>query len=94
MRVLSFGWRRVSPAPQTGAMDSVDPAGLSRAEINKDTAQSVTEAAATMVGEVASIVTGAVKGVASSVGGFASEVFEIRESARRARADRDEPAAD
>ena len=37
--------------------------------------------------QVTSIITGAVKDVAGSVGGFATEVFEIRDSARRARDD-------
>lgn len=68
---------------------AAEPAGtgLTPAEVTKDTAQSVTVAAATMVGEVSTIVTGAVRAVANSVGNFATEVFEIRESARRANAD-------
>lgn len=57
---------------------------LSRAEIGKDAAQSAVEAAATTVGEVATIITGAVRGVAGALGGLATEVFEIREAARRA----------
>jgi hypothetical protein len=40
------------------------------------------------VGQVATILTGAVKDVAGTVGGFATELFEIREAARRAAADR------
>jgi hypothetical protein len=40
-----------------------------------------------MVGQVATIITGAVRDVASTVGGFATEVFEIRDSARRAAAE-------
>jgi len=43
------------------------------------------QAAATTVGQVTSIITGAVKEVAGVMGGFATEVFEIRDSARRAR---------
>lgn len=57
---------------------------LSRAEIGKDAAQSAIEATASTVGEVTTIVTSAVKGVASALGGLATEVFEIREAARRA----------
>lgn len=60
---------------------------LSRAEIRKDAVQDTVEAAASMVGQVAMILTGAVREVASAVGGFATEVFEIRDSARRAGAD-------
>jgi hypothetical protein len=62
----------------------VSPDKLSKAEINKDSIQSAAEAAATTVGEVATILTNAVKDIASVVGGFATEVFEIRESARKA----------
>jgi hypothetical protein len=43
------------------------------------------EAAATAVAQVSSIVSHAVKDVAGAVGGFATEVFEIRDSAKRAR---------
>ena len=58
---------------------------LSRGEIRKDAVQSTVEAAAGTLGQVATILTGAVRDMASAVGGFATEVFEIRDSARRAR---------
>jgi hypothetical protein len=57
---------------------------LSKAEIGKDTIQATATAAASAVGEVATIITTAVKDVADAIGGFATEVFEIRESARKA----------
>jgi hypothetical protein len=57
---------------------------LSKAEIRKDAVQGAVEAAATTVGEVATILTTAVKEIARSVGGLATEVFEIRDSARKA----------
>ncbi|MCX6400105.1 MAG: hypothetical protein NTX33_09265 [Propionibacteriales bacterium] len=60
---------------------------LSKAEIAKDAVQSGAEAAAQTVGEVATILTRAVGEVASAVGGFATEIFEIRESSRRAAAE-------
>jgi hypothetical protein len=60
---------------------------LSKAEIRKDAVQNTVEAAAGAVGQVATILTGAVKDVAGTVGGFATELFEIREAARRAAAD-------
>ena len=64
---------------------------LSKAEIRKDAVQGAVEAAATTVGEVATILTTAVKDIARSVGGLATEVFEIRDSARKASAEnRDE----
>ena len=57
---------------------------LSKAEIRKDAVQGAVEAAATTVGEVATILTTAVREIARSVGGLATEVFEIRDSARQA----------
>ena len=57
---------------------------LSKGEIAKDVVQNTVEAAAVTIGQVTSILTTAVKDVAGVVGGFATEVFEIRESARRA----------
>ena len=61
--------------------------GLSRAEIRKDVIQDTVEAAATTVGKVTGIVTTAVRDVAGALGGFATELFEIRDSARRATED-------
>ena len=60
---------------------------LSDAEIGKDSIQAAVEAAAGTVGEVATIITSAVRDVATAVGGFATEVFEIREAAKRAQDD-------
>jgi len=60
------------------------PERLSDAEIGKDTIQATVEAAAGTVGQVATIITSAVRDVATAVGGFATEVFEIREAARKA----------
>jgi len=60
---------------------------ISKAEIRKDALQDTVEATATAVGTVTTIVTAAVRDIASVVGGFATEVFEIRESARRAAED-------
>ena len=57
---------------------------LSKSEIRKDAVQGTVEAAASTVGQVATILTGAVRDVASAIGGFATEVFEIRDSARKA----------
>lgn len=60
---------------------------FSKAEIRKDATQDAVQAASTAVGEVATIVTGAVRDVAGAVGRFATEVFAIRDAARRAEAD-------
>ncbi|GAB6984161.1 hypothetical protein [Nocardioides pyridinolyticus] len=57
---------------------------LSKGEIRKDAVQDTVEAAAATVGQVATIITGAVRDIAGAVGGLATELFEIRDSARRA----------
>ena len=66
---------------------------LSKAEITKDALQAGAEAAAQTVGEVASIVTRAVGEVAAAVGGFATEIFEIKDASQRALAEHGEPSA-
>jgi hypothetical protein len=58
---------------------------VNRFEIAKDTVQVVTESAATHVGRIATILTGAVREITHEVGEWASDVFEIREAAERAR---------
>jgi hypothetical protein len=60
---------------------------FSGAEIGKDAVQSTVEAAASTVGQVATIVTAAVRDVAAVIGDFATEVFEIREATRKASED-------
>ena len=67
---------------------------LSKGEIRKDALQDGVEATATAVGAVTTIVTSAVRDVARAVGGLATELFEIRDSARRATRDRADPADD
>jgi phytoene/squalene synthetase len=57
---------------------------LSKAEIRKDALQETVESVASTVGEVASIITTAVKDVAGAIGGLATDLFEIRDGARRA----------
>lgn len=57
---------------------------FSKSEIRKDAAQGAVEAAASTVGQVATIVTTAVRDVAGALGGLATEVFEIRDAARKA----------
>ncbi|WP_028637534.1 hypothetical protein [Nocardioides sp. URHA0032] len=66
---------------------------LSRNEIRKDAVQDSVEAAAGMVGQVATILTGAVRDVAGAIGGFATEIFEIRDSTRRAAAEHELPGS-
>ncbi|HET7351714.1 MAG TPA: hypothetical protein VFJ28_12310 [Marmoricola sp.] len=67
---------------------------LSRAEIRKDALQDGVTAATHTVGAIATIVTGAVGDVAKALGGFATEIFEIRDAVRRAGHDHGEPARD
>ncbi len=60
---------------------------LSKAEIRKDAVQEGFTAATHTVGTVATIITGAVGDIGRALGGFATELFEIRDSARRAGRD-------
>ena len=60
---------------------------LSKTEIGKDAVQSTVQAAAGTVGDVARIITQAVQDVAGAVGGFATEVYEIRDAASKAAAE-------
>lgn len=57
---------------------------LSKSEIRKDALQDTVEATATAVGTVTTIVTTAVRDIARTFGGYATEVFEIRDAVRRA----------
>jgi hypothetical protein len=56
-----------------------------RLEIAKDTAQVLTESAASHVGRIATIISGAVREIAHEMGEWASDAFEMREAADRAR---------
>jgi hypothetical protein len=60
---------------------------LSKGEITKDAVQHTVSAGAETVASVVTILAGAVRDVADALGGFATEVFEIRDAARRARAE-------
>ena len=63
------------------------PDKLSKAEMRKDALQDGVTAASHAVGSVATIITTAVGDIARAVGGFATEVFEIRDAARKAGQD-------
>ena len=74
---------------------------VSRFEIRKDSAQVMVESAATHLGRIATIVTGAVRDLTHEMGEWASDVFEMREAASAANrasagehAERDDEAAD
>ena len=67
---------------------------LSRGEIRKDALQHTVEAGADTVASVATILATAVRDLAQAVGGFATELFEIREAVRRARAEHDAPGSE
>jgi hypothetical protein len=58
---------------------------LSVSEIRKDALQETAQSVATTVGEVAAIITTAVKDVFGAIGGLATDVFEIREGVRKAQ---------
>ncbi|QKT06543.1 hypothetical protein HUN08_04580 [Gordonia sp. X0973] len=72
----------------------LDAAALER---NKDLAQQAVEGTATRVGRIATIITTAVADVAREIGELVTDGFEMREAAKRAKADSerlDQMAAD
>ena len=60
-------------------------------ERDKDTVQVVTESAATHIGNIAVIITGAIRGVARETGELFTDLIEMREASHKAKADHDEP---
>lgn len=60
---------------------------VERLERGKDVIQVGVESAAVHTGRIVVIVAGAVRDVTRELGDFASDVFEMREAARRAEAD-------
>lgn len=73
--------------PGSGRIGNVGPMAISRREINKDVLQQSAEAATHTAAEIGSIVVNAVRDITQSVGGLATELFEIREAAARAEND-------
>jgi hypothetical protein len=63
---------------------------LSKAEIRKDAVQDGVEAVTHAVGQGTQIVIGAVQDIAKTVGGLATDLFEIRDAAKKAGADSDD----
>jgi hypothetical protein len=61
---------------------------LGDTETRKDTVQVAVESAFKHVGEIASIITNAGREVTREIGDWATEVFEMRDAAKRARDDR------
>ncbi|MDL9938470.1 hypothetical protein QSJ18_17110 [Gordonia sp. ABSL1-1] len=60
---------------------------VERIERNKDLVQELVESTATHVGQIATIITGAVVDVAREVGEIFTDGFEMREAAQRAAVD-------
>jgi hypothetical protein len=60
---------------------------VGRFESGKDTVQVLTESAATHIGKIAMIITGAVRDIATETGEWVTDVIEMREATDRARAD-------
>jgi hypothetical protein len=60
---------------------------VGRLEVAKDTAQVLTESAATHVGRIATIITGAVREIAHEMGEWATDAFEMKDAAARATDD-------
>jgi len=57
-------------------------------EAAKDTVQEVTESAASHIGRIALIITGAVRDIAREIGDLATDIIEMREASDKAKADR------
>jgi phage-related protein len=57
---------------------------ISKAEIRKDAVQNTVEAATHTVGQVTNILVSAVGDVAKAIGGLGTDLFEIRDAARKA----------
>jgi hypothetical protein len=62
-------------------------APLERIETRKDTLQVAVESGATHVGQIMGIVAGAVRDVTRELGDWATDIFEMRDAAKRAEAD-------
>ena len=60
---------------------------LDSLETRKDTIQVAVESGATHIGSIVGIVVGAVRDVTRELGEWATDMFEMRDAARRARAD-------
>lgn len=60
---------------------------ISKAEIRKDAIQDSVEATISAAAKVGGAVTGAARDIAGAVGGLATDLFEIRDAARKARAE-------
>ncbi|WP_409182332.1 hypothetical protein F9C11_38940 [Amycolatopsis sp. VS8301801F10] len=56
-------------------------------ESGKDTVQELTESAATHIGNIATIITGAVRDIARETGDWFTDLIEMREAAQRAQED-------
>jgi hypothetical protein len=67
---------------------------LDKLETRKDVAQAVIESGIDHVGRIVGIVVGAVGDVTTEVGSWATDVFELRDAARRAEVDREHGKTD
>ena len=56
-------------------------------ESGKDTVQELTESAANHIGNIATIITGAVRDIARETGDWFTDMIEMREAAQRAKED-------
>lgn len=66
---------------------------VDRIESYKDVAQELVESTAKRVGTIATIITGAVAGVAKEIGELVTDGFELRDAVRQARLDRENSTA-
>jgi len=70
------------------------PVTLDRLETRKDVAQAVVESGVDHVGRIIGIIVGAVGDVTTEIGSWATDVFELRDAARRAHVDHERSVGD
>jgi hypothetical protein len=86
---VRFGSLRQSERSSLGPESEILPgmAPLDKVETRKDTLQVAIESGATHAGQIMGIVAGAVRDVTRELGDWATDVFEMRDAAKRAEAD-------
>jgi hypothetical protein len=67
------------------------PMALDKSETRKDTVQVAVDSGLSHVGHIMGIVVGAARDVTRELGDWATDVFEMRDAARKARVDTDPP---
>jgi hypothetical protein len=67
---------------------------LDRLETRKDTIQVAVESGAAHVGSIVGVIAGAVRDITREIGDWGTDIFEIRDAARRARGESEADSPD